>query len=344
MMAVVSIDPHNDPRWQTFVETHPETLIFHHPRWMQVLEETYGYGQASLACVEGARLVGIVPLLEIRSRLTGRRAVSLPFSDYSSMLLADPLAGDVLYAHLLDLQHSRRWKYCEVRGGCPPSGGIPSASYKLHRIPLHADPQRVFKTFEKGRTQSTIKKFEKTGVLVERRRDAGAMEAFIRLNYVTRQKHGIPPQPDRFFEIFHHLLIEGGLGFVSVAAYEGRPIAASVFLHYRRVVYHKFNASDETFLHHRPNHGILWDAIRWGCEQGFSTVDLGRSDLGGEGLIKYKRGWGAVETDLHYYRVPGREVRGRAGAGPLEMLKPVFQRTPIPVLKAIGKVLYAHVG
>jgi len=340
MSHVEFIDPHADARWLAFADAHPEALIFHHPLWMKVLERAYGYHQVSLACIEDGEISGILPLLEIRSRLTGCRAVSLPFSDYSSLLVRDPAAGEALVARAAELRATRRWKYIEIRGESPL--GAVAASYALHRVRLQPDSQLLFRTFEKKRTQYTLKKFEKTGVVVQRRTDSEAMAVFVRLNYLTRQKHGIPPQPDRFFHLFQEHLIAGGMGFISVATFEGEAIAASVFLHYKDVLYHKFNASNEAFLHLSANPGLLWDAIRWGCAQGYRVVDLGRSDLDGEGLIRYKRGWGAEELPLRYYRVPAEAVVKRSNS--TGVLKPLMQHMPVSILKVIGKVLYGHAG
>lgn len=63
------------------------------------------------------------------------------------------------------------------------------------------------------------------------------------------------------------------------------------------------------------NHGILWDAIQWGCENGYHTLDMGRSDLDGEGLLKYKRSWGTTESDLTYVRFTDQPTEIRSGEG-----------------------------
>lgn len=343
MMRIDSIDPSADERWFAYVQCHPDGMIFHHPLWMRVLERAYGYRQASVACFDGDRIVGLVPLLEVRSRVTGRRAVALPFSDYGPILAQDEETTRRLADHLTELVRSRGWKYVEIRGEVP--GGAVAAEYKRHRLPLQANPDVLFRKFEKKSTRYTVHKFAKTGVVVERRTDPEAMAAFVRLNYVTRRKHGIPPQPDSFFRNFQELLIGNGLGFVSLASYEGAPVAASVFLHFQGVVYHKYNASEESALPMSPNHGLLWDVIQWACREGYRSLDLGRSDLDGPGLIRYKRGWGAEESDLRYMRLPADAVGPvTASRGVLSMLNPVMRHLPIPVLKAVGRVLYAHAG
>lgn len=342
-MHVDSIDPHSDKRWFAYVQDHPDGMIFHHPRWMRVLEQAYGYRQASVACFDGDRIVGLVPLLEIRSAVTGSRAVGLPFSDYGPILTHGDDVAVRLSEHLRESAKAKRWKYVEIRGDAP--GGAVAAAYKRHRVALQADPEALFRTFDKKSVRYTLHKFAKTGVIVERRTDPNAMQAFMQLNYQTRKKHGIPPQPDSFFRLFHELLIADGLGFINLALHNGKPIAASVFLCFHGVVYHKYNASEESMLHLSPNHGLMWDVIQWACGAGYRELDLGRSDLDGSGLIRYKRAWGAEESDLSYVRIPPDAVGHRnTSGGLLSVMKPVMRHLPIPLLKVVGKVLYEHAG
>jgi hypothetical protein len=342
-MIVEAIIPQTDPRWMAFVDSHPQSLIFHHPLWMKTLEDAYGYRQASLACIDGGAVVAVLPMLEVRSRLTGRRAVSLPFSDQSAFLTTSDAAPAVLFAWCEEHRAAKGWKYVEFRGSGPAGAWGVSAEYVLHRIALGPDPAAVFKTFDKKGNALSAKRFEKSEGRIERRTDPEAMREFMRLNYATRKKHGVPPQPDKFFESFQRNLLAHGLGFVSLARLNEQTIAASVFLQYHGVVYHKYNASDERHLLIRPNQGLLWDAIRWGCEHGYRVMDLGRSDLDGEGLIKYKRGWGSEELRIAYYRVPAPAAVAARGKRP-DLFAPLVRALPMPVFKWVGRVLYEHVG
>jgi CelD/BcsL family acetyltransferase involved in cellulose biosynthesis len=343
MMEILPIDPVRDARWLAYLEGHPEATVFHHPSWIALQARVYGYTNSSLACLEDGRIVGVLPLLEIRSILTGARGVSLPFSDYSAPLADNATVLQRLVSAVLEMQTAHRWKYVEFRGEVEGKDLHPAAAFKRHRLSLSADTEALFRTFDKSQTQRSVNKFQKSGAVVERRTDAGAMSAFMRLNYLTRRKHGLPPQPDRFFEELHRTIIGPGGGFISLARLGSADLGACVFLLFKDTVYYKFGASDEAHLVHRPNHGIMWDAIRWAGGEGCRVLDFGRSDLDGEGLIKFKRGWATEESDLRYFRTSA-VATGKTSAGPLEMLKPVFQRLPIPVLKVIGKVLYEHVG
>ncbi len=345
LMHTIPIDPVADQRWSSFLASNDEATVFHHPAWIKTLMHSYGYGSASLACVGDEQILGVLPLLEIRSRLTGKRAVALPFSDYGGALAQSEAVHDKLLDAALVLQRERGWNFVELRKPLVHPLADISAAYKRHALRLDADPDRMYRSFDKSQTQRSVTKFLKSGAIVERRTDRDALRAFMRLNYQTRRKHGLPPQPDRFFEQVQKNLLDPKMGFVSLARREGTVLAGCVFLVSKNTVYYKFGASDEAHLSHRPNHGIMWDVIQWAAAEGYATLDFGRSDLDGEGLIKFKRGWGTVETDLTYSRLGGQGNKGdRAGGGLLERTKPLLQHMPIPLLKMIGNVMYEHVG
>jgi hypothetical protein len=171
-----------------------------------------------------------------------------------------------------------------------------------------------------------------------------AMLEFVRLNVLTRRKLGVPPQPDRFFQNVHRHMISGGHGFISLALHETRVIAAAVSMRINRSVYYKYSASDEGFLRYKPNHQTVWDVIQWGCENGCTIFDFGRTDTANEGLLYYKRGWGVEEQELVYHRFSDPPQTTTGGSGPLDKVKPLIKRLPVPVLKKVGELLYGHVG
>ena len=80
---VVEVDPRTDPRYEAFVVNHPRALIYHHPAWLEVLARENFVRPICLACEDGGRLTGILPLFATRGlpfgrQLTGRRLSSLP--------------------------------------------------------------------------------------------------------------------------------------------------------------------------------------------------------------------------------------------------------------------------
>ena len=90
-MNVYAVDPLTDGRWPTFVGEHPLASVFHTREWLEALRRTYGYAPVAYTTSPPAdRLSNAIVLCEIRSWLTGRRMVSLPFADHCQPLIENP--------------------------------------------------------------------------------------------------------------------------------------------------------------------------------------------------------------------------------------------------------------
>src|SRR5215218_3885735 len=75
-LRVVECDPRSDRRWQTFLESRRDALVYHHPAWLDVLAREYGQEPIGLACENGeGALRGVLPLFRSRGlpfRLEGQ--------------------------------------------------------------------------------------------------------------------------------------------------------------------------------------------------------------------------------------------------------------------------------
>jgi CelD/BcsL family acetyltransferase involved in cellulose biosynthesis len=343
-MSAFLIDPAADARWLRFLDSAAGTSIFHHPAWLQVLGETYGYAPVCIMASDDAGAAGALPLMEVRSWLTGNRAVCLPFSDTCGAITRSEEARRALLGFADTLRGERRWQYVEMRDSSVGDGYVPAARYKRHVTRLQRDPDALLQTFNQH-ARRKLRRARAMRVRVERRADDQAIAAFIRLNALTRRRHGVLPQPDSLFRSIQQHLLGRGLGFLGVATIGGEIVAASLFLHWKDTIVYKYGASDDRALPSAANYAVMWDALCWGCEQGFTWFDFGRSDLAGEGLLQFKRGWGSEEQDLVYARrSDAATTRANDEPGLQERLKPLISRMPLPLLKMIGVRAYPHVG
>ncbi|TMJ94026.1 MAG: GNAT family N-acetyltransferase [Actinobacteria bacterium] len=337
MTVVVGID---DRRWCEFVEGHTDATLFHHPAWCRVLERAYGYRPFAVALERpDGRLTAGLPLMEVRG-LRGRRWLSLPFTD-----ACRPLSNgqDPALAEALDAERQRAGvRLVEIRGPITSPPGHPAARGLNHTLTLRSDPDDLLRTFSRSQVQRNISRAVREGVRVRRSQErADLLEVFYRLHLQTRRRHGVPIQPRTFFEQLWERLLAQDLGFVLVAEVDGRPAAAAVFLAWNGTLTYKFGASDPASWTRRPNHLLFWEAIRWGCEHRYATLDFGRTDFGNEGLRAFKQGWGTIETELVYAtlgaRAPALGDRRLTAA-----LGAVIRRTPSWVCRLAGEALYRY--
>lgn len=333
------LDPITDPRWQEFVGRAQGATIFHHPAWLELLASQYGYEfRAPCLVGEDGRIVAGLPWGRIESRLTGRRLVALPFSDACPPLLAGGSEDEL--ARLLDEQRRELGLGLEVRARIEALDAPSPHRFWQHTLPLERDAGAV-----ERRAKSSLRrgaaKARKEGLVATRSTDQRALDTFYGMHLQTRRHQGVPTQSKRFIRGLRRIF-DSGHGFVSIVTDESRPIAAAVFLGIGGHLTYKYGASERSALKRRPNNLLFADVIRWACEEGYTSLDFGRTDLDNEGLRSFKRGWGADEHALHYTYLGMPAPTGSSTAE--RLVAPLIRRSPPVVGRLVGAAFYRHVG
>ncbi|MDQ3915617.1 MAG: GNAT family N-acetyltransferase [Actinomycetota bacterium] len=348
MTAVAAASPTSialdDPRWIELASGHEDATVFHHPRWARLLADTYGYEPLLCTVADaGGRVVAGIPLLHVRSRLTGERAVGLAFTDFCPPLLTAAGGRDDLVRALQAARLAQAWPRIEVRWDL--GGGhelFPGETVLRHTTALSRDADAVFATFKKTRVKQPVRQARDAGVTVRSSTGWEGTRAFYDLHLRTRRRLGVPTQPLRFFRLVWERLISEGFGYVLLACDGPRVVAGGVFLRWNGVTTYKYGASEADAWRLRPNHLLLWEAIQHACAAGDRLFDWGRTDLGNEGLRTFKLGW-AQERELSY-TVLAEEPSPRGPRRGEAALAKVIRRSPVWVSRAIGKALYGHFG
>ena len=343
--AAGPLDPRACPDWDSTVLANPDARVFHTRAWVSVLAETYGYRPVYLTRRGSGGTFAALPLMEVRSRLTGCRGVSLPFTDECASLAASEDERGQLFSDAVALGRARRWKYLECRGGLGHTPGArPSTRFWGHRLRLDRDEDRLLKRCQPS-VRRALSKARKSGVTVEVASSLAGARAYYGLHCLTRQRHGLPPQPFNFFSNIYRLVIEPGSGTILLARWQDKLVAGAVFLNGGQTAIYKFGASDDRYQAVRANNLVMWEGIVSHARRGFASLEFGRTSLGHEGLREYKLGWGTEEYDVTYFRYHFTqnafvEVADQASG----WHNRVFRRLPVTVSRWIGKALYGHLG
>jgi hypothetical protein len=116
MKTVIEIDSNQDRRWDKFIERHPLGWISHTSGWKNFLERSFKHIRGHhLAVVDGEEIVAALPIFAVRSWLTGKRLVSVPFATLSDPLLSALEDMGILLDAVLNLSNKIGAKYVEIR-------------------------------------------------------------------------------------------------------------------------------------------------------------------------------------------------------------------------------------
>lgn len=339
------INPIDYPGWDDLILSTPNYSFFHSSSWAKVLSESYSYTPSYFMLMNHERALTIVPLMEVKSVLTGRRGVSLPFTDYCEPISHEAVAFREVMSHILRYGKEWGWRSLELRGGGPPSeSAVPSIHYLRHVLTLCRDIEQLYSQFKES-TRRNIKKGLSGEVEIQRDESLESLRAFYRLNVLTRRQHGLPPQPYSFFKKVHEHILSKGMGFVTLASFKDKAIAGGVYFYWGGKAIYKYGASDRRFRPLRANHLVMWEAIRWCAQQGFGEFCFGRTEMGNQGLRQFKSGWGVEERVVSYYKY---DMARSAYVVEHERMNRthhrILRQMPIPLLRAVGSLLYRHVG
>jgi hypothetical protein len=337
------INPVHNPGWDLVIALHRDAGCFHTSAWAKVLQKTYNHQPYYLQFSRGRRLAALVPLMEVRSVLTGRRGVCLPFSDVCEPLIFDPKVADVIRDRLVCFARERRWKHLEIRGGKSfQPGYISTTKFYGHTLDLRGRVEELLNRFSSP-VRRAIRKAHRNDVAALVTRNRQAVEDFYRLHVQTRRRHGFPPQPASFFQNIYEHIIQRGLGFIVLARRGARPIAAAVFFHFGKNAMYKFGASDKRFQEFRPNNLVMWQGIQFLARTGVEKLHFGRTDCENDGLRRFKLSWNTQEEIIDYFRV---DPWGRPCLTPVRrdtgLHKGIFGRLPLMFNRLAGSILYPH--
>ncbi len=335
----------DDQAWRVFLESRPEATVFHHPAWSALMANAYGYRPFVVVQVDDVgQIEAGLPLLEVRSPLTGHRFVSVPFADHCTPLARDAGSLQRLTSNLVTWRLRAGQPRIEVRGPLPAGPGVhPVNQFVRHIVPLEADPERVFQRFDPSRVRKAIRRAGREGLQVRISASLEDLGTFYPLFCDTRRRLGVPVQPRRYLRGLWTTLIQKGLGFLVLAYKDAKPVAGWVFLAWNGTLIAKYGCSLPAYWSLRPNNLVYWAAIEWGCQQGFRQFDLGRTEINDRGLRFFKEGWGASVEPLAYTYLA--ESAPKPGLGlATRGLGTVIRHSPTIVCRALGEVLYGHFG
>jgi len=339
----------DDPQLNEFLVGSPQATIYHAPEWRDAIAATYGYTPFYLGCFDGGRLIGVLPMMEVASWLTGRRLVSLPFSNVCGPI-GDPGACMRLLREAIDLYKARGDSAMEIRTQADINPieleGLAGVSYFITSIvDLDPDPDVVWKRFKDRNVRTEVRQAAKKGITVRQGTSEDDLGDFYNLYAPSRQGHGVPPQPYEFFRnLWRHLRPDRLDLFM--AMYGDHPVGGLITLAYGKTFCAAYIGADPAYRSYRVHQIMFWKAMESACLRGFKRFDFLRTAKKSKKLRYFKERWNAREVDLDYLYHP--EVRGTASTieetAKYRVLTAILKRSPAFVGKAFGKMLYRHLG
>lgn len=314
-------------------------------KWLALLRDVHGYRVFNL----GSGGKACFPLAMVKSVILGNRLISLPFADYGGALPSSEEGVAALVGDADRLARELKVDFLEIRAPhaahheifhkCGFKKRDDYITYILSLDPALEDLWAGIGV----KNRNMVRKAEKNMVQIREASGRDDLDDFFRVYLKTMKRLGSPPQPYRFFERLWDFFYLENL-FMPMAVFEGRCIAAGLYLVGKHNIHHAYSCYARDFSPLAPNNLIQWHAIKWAKQSGLKYFNFGRTrEKAGNQL--FKRRWGGEPVPMpYYYKFYHKELKERQEVK-YQFLARIWSRfVPGAVARCIGPWLIRQVG
>ena len=334
--------------WDAFVDAAPTGTFFHRAAWAEVIARAFGHAPHFTLAERDGVVVGVLPLVHVRSLLFGSSLMSSPFCVYGGPLAADREAAAALDAHAAGLMRRVGAKATELRFLHPlPEGWLPEAEwparsdlYATFRKPITGDDETNMKAIPR-KQRAALRKGIERGLASSVSDGVDGLHAI----YAESVRNlGTPVFGRRYFRILAEAF-RGRMDVLTVLD-EGRPVSAVLSFYDRGEVLPYYGGGTAAARRCGAHDFMYWEGMRRAAARGCRSFDFGRSKTG-TGAAAFKKNWGFDPAPLHYrYRLaPGAAIPDHNPLNPkYRLFIAAWKRLPVPVANLIGPHIVRGVG
>jgi serine/alanine adding enzyme len=337
LMVTASLDAAS---WDQFVERHPEASGYHLTAWRSIFEDVFGHRTLNLSAMRDDRVVGILPLVEFRSRLFGRFAVSLPFVNQGGVVADDEEAARRLVDRAIEEARSRGLDHIELRH---ERRCFPDLADKQHKVSMRLrlpDTSEALWNQLDRKVRNQIRKAEKSGIVAS---GGGAelMDAFYDVFAENMRDLGTPVYPRAFFaSVMERFPARTRIHVVRLGE---EVVASSLTFAWRDSIEVPWASSLRRHRDKSPNNLLYWAMLQQAIADRRRVFDFGRSTPN-EGTYHFKSQWGAEPGPMHWeYWLASGALPDQSPANPkYGAAIAVWRRLPLWVSNRVGPHLVRH--
>ena len=337
-MDIILCDAASGDKWNAFVEHAQDGWHYHLFGWKRVIESAYGHECPYLMAVRGEAVLGVLPLVIVKSRWFGRSATSLPYVDTAGVLAESPEVCTALVEHATSVARQHDVSYLELRQASELKGTFRVDTHKVSlTLPVKATVEEQWAAVPAER-RNRIRKARKSELQVDWA-GRGALRPFYDVWCRNMRDLGSPVHSMAWFDaVLKEFSDSSGIELVR---WDQTFVGGAVWLRFKNVLAVPWVSSLRQHFDKHPNDILYWGAIESAIENHCHTFDFGRSTKP-SGNYTYKARWGADERPLYWhYRSVGEgepelpsddRVKYRWAAR-------IWRRMPLGVTNLIGPCL-----
>ena len=322
--------------WESALAPAGRVALSYDSRWLLALRDGLDHVPYAFEAVRSDKVVGLLPLCFLKSRLFGRFLVGLPYLNYGGVQADDVDVAAALVDAAVELASRLNVRYLELRHEreLAHAALTEKRTSKVHmRLTLPGHQDELWKQLS-PKVRNLVRKGEQHDLAVAWGRNE-LLDAFFDVFSHNMRDLGTPTFGRKLFQsILEQFPDEAEMCVVRSA---GRAVAAALLLHGRGTTEVPSASSLREFQSTSANMLMYWQLLCRAIERGQTTFDFGRSSEE-SGTYRFKKQWGAEPHPAvwQYHVRQGSIGDMRPESGKFRLMIKCWQRLPLGVSRWLG--------
>lgn len=340
-VTVSLLTPTDHSLWDKYVRTKPEASIYHQSKWLTLIESSLNQKGVYLIAKDTTNnVVGILPIINLKSWLFGNYMVSMPYFNYGAAIADSPeieaqlMQAAIKQGEALKVSHIQ-FRTSEPFASSATTDAMTVSTQKVNMIlDLPETPELLGKAIGSKR-RSQIKRPIREGVS-HKFGGVELLEDFYEVFCLNMRDLGTPVYSKLFFKAILETFADSAL--LCVVYWEGKPVSTGFLLHNNGRMEIPWASTVRYANRISVNMYLYWQILSYAIENEFKQFDFGRSTIDA-GTYKFKKQWGAEPQQCYWYHwVPeGAQAPDLSpSSGKFDLAIQVWQKLPLWVTKMIG--------
>ena len=339
-LRVKQLTPGRYGDWDNYVDNMPNASIYHHTQWINIIEKNLKQRCVFLFVEQAdAQIVGVLPLVRLKSPLFGQFFVSMPYFNYGGVLSDNEKAKALLIAEAVKISEKSQADYLQFRE--TDESGIDSFVAKTDKVNMILDLPESAEALGKSigsKRRSQIKRPQRENVKSVFGQEE-LLDDFYQVFCTNMRDLGTPVYAKSFFRAM--LKTFDKQASICVVYWDEKPVSTGFLIRYKDRMEIPWASTVRYANKISINMYLYWEILCWSIEQGCKQFDFGRSSVDA-GTYKFKKQWGALPQQCYWYNwaPEGKEIPNLSPSNSkFDLAITLWQKLPLWVTKLIGPAL-----
>lgn len=339
-MEIEKLEDLHAPQWDDYVQRHEHGTFFHLYGWQRVFLEALNHPTYYYVAKEGDKIVGLLPLVHVKSLLFGNTLSSIAFGSYGGAIADSSGIAQALEQQAVALGRSLNvgsveFRYLQSTQQDRPRKDLYERFVKSILPDEDANMQAI-----RSKQRNVIRKGIKKGLALR----VDTCDSFYSTYAESVRNLGTPVFPKKLFQSMLAVFPEH-LEIVT-AHLNDEPVSSALLYYYKHEVCPYYWGGRYIARSLSGNDFLAWQIICRAAERGITQFDFGRSKKDtGSRQWKINLGFEPEQLNYEYELIGDKKMPDVNPSNPkYQFFINSWKKLPLPIASAIGPLISKNLG